>query len=180
MAKHEIAALSCRLLAIYAVLASFGVLPLALAPLLPTSGMIEIFGREPQFSWLAATPFSLHLVAAGFLWRGADFLARHMIKTATSPANPILIFDASARPTAFSILGAFVLVQALPKIGQMLVQLWLVVRQDPMLQRDMSGLTFPDFVAIALQIGLGLWLLVGSQGVVGLVQTARNAGRDRD
>lgn len=177
MNKPEIAALSCRLLALYALLRALDALPAAFLALQNRGGM-ELFGTEPPPLWLLLLPLVLHLVAAAFLWRGADFLARRMVKTAHS-ASPAVVFDSKALPTAFSVVGALTLVQSLPHLAQMLMNLWFLSRRDPLLQGDFRGLTFPDFAGVAAQIALGLWLLLGSEGLATLLENARNAGRDR-
>lgn len=60
----------------------------------------------------------------------------------------------------------------------MLVEWWNVGSQDYLTHKDWTGLAAPDFTFVLAQIALGLWLLFGARGLISLLASARNLGRD--
>lgn len=178
MTQREIAALACKVLALLALINAFNSLQLVFAsPILTPSSAPFGEGMEnmaPLAKFIYTLPFFLNLGAAAFLWLGADNLARRMVKEAEPTVAPIVV-GREAQTLAFSTLGLFTIIQAIPRLGQMLINLYLLNQQDALTHRDFKGLTAPDFVGVFLQLALGLWLLLG---VAGLARWIRTVGMD--
>ena len=189
MNLRSVAVLACRVLAIVALIsviqASAFLLPRVYDAFHPSaSGMESPIGDFPLSPWLTlvyVSPVALLLLFAGFLWTQAEFVAAKMMgerNEKLSLANVDL--DAptrNAQSVAFSILGAYVLTIALPRLAQLLVHAWNVSSQDATLRQDWTGFA-PNLVFAAVEIALALWLLFGARGLVTLLADVRHLGRD--
>ena len=179
MTKHEVAALLCKVLGIYALLSALNALPLLFAPALfalsNSSASATPATSVARLSWLiSALPVLLDIGAALFLWLSADNLARAMVKNGESSAEPIISRD--VQTLVFSALGVFTLLQAIPRAGQIATTLYLVSQQDVLLRREFKGASAPDIVALLLQLALGLWLVFGAAGLAKGLQKLRTVG----
>lgn len=172
MTQRQIAALACKILALMALVSAFKSLPLLFSPALtPTTGL----GDSARLaSYVNTLPVYLDLGAATFLWLYASKLAEHMVEDGEATVAPLAVGPELQR-VAFSLLGLWTLLEAIPHLGRMLASTVLVNQQSELLQREMKGIAFPDFVGVFLEIALGLWLLLGAAGLVRLL---RNVGRD--
>ena len=187
MTKREIAVLACRIVALVALInviqASAFLLPLLYEAFNPekfAAGMGSPIGYFPLPTLLALvylSPVVLLLLLAGFLWMQADYVAAKLV--GDSDENVVTTgVNESAQALAFSILGAYVLTLALPRLSQLLVNAWNVGSQNATLHRDWTGFA-PNLVFAATEIVLGLYLLLGARGLVTLLSDIRNVGRDR-
>jgi hypothetical protein len=129
---------------------------------------MEEIARLAKF--VTTLPFFLNLGAAAFLWLGADNLAKRMVKQDDTDVAPLVV-GREAQTVAFSVLGLFTILQALPRLAQMLINLYLINQQDALTHRDFKGLTATDFAGVFLQLALGLWLLLGASGLVRWLHT---------
>lgn len=185
MHLRSVAVLACRVLAIVALIsviqASAFLLPLLHEAFNPTnSGMESPIGYFPIEPWLALiylVPLALLLALAGFLWVRADFIAAKMIGERDEEIAPVSA-NKEAQQLAFSVLGAYVLTLALPRLTQLLVHAWNISSQDAIFQRDWTGFA-PNLVYTFAEIAMGLYLLFGAHGLATLLADVRNIGRDK-
>jgi hypothetical protein len=170
MTKREIAALACRLLAIYALIGAFDLMA-AFAALVVSESMSPGFVGAPVPNALVTLiPAEIRLLVAGALWFFADGLAASM---ADAPDHPKAhIVSADFRSVAFSVLGAFFLVGATANLAAMAIQVILPISVG-------SSQFFPaELMRNLVTFALGLWLLLGARGIVRGVASLRNVGRD--
>ena len=185
MSLRSLAVLACRILAIVALInaiqAGAFLLPLFYEAFHPTRGGMEspigYFPLEPWLALIYLSPLALLLIFAGFLWTRADGVAVKMIGE-RDETGPIAV-DQNSHSLAFSVLGAYVLTVALPRLAQLLVHAWNVSSQDATFHRDWTGFA-PNLVYTIVEIALGLWLLFGARGLVTLLFALRNIGRDAE
>jgi hypothetical protein len=182
MTKREIAALICKVLGIYAFIGALNSLPFVFMPAV-TSMVNASSGATPTDSAtrlgaiINALPVVLHILAGLFLWLGADNLARRMVKDADTVAQSVI--GQEVQIVAFSSLGLFTLLQAVPRVGQIVTNFYILSQQDALMRREFKGLTAPDIVGLLIQLALGLWLLFGTSGLVKMLQSFRSVGMDK-
>ena len=187
MTKREIAVLACRILALVAALyllqASSSLLNLlsvvigpivnpslpSPSPSLTTPSLLSII--------LALSPLALLLIFALFLWTQADFLSAKMV--GEDDENRVTLpTDQNAQALAFSVVGAYLMTQALPQAARMMTKFLVVSNAAPLVHRDWTGLEAPDFTFVAAQLALGFWLIFGARGFIALLHHLRRVGRD--
>lgn len=185
MNLRSLAVTACRVLAIVAsinmIQAGAFLLPLFHEAFNPTnSGMespIGYFSIEPWLALIYLSPLALLLILAGFLWVRADFIAAKIVGGRDEKMAPVSA-NQDAQQLAFSVLGAYVLTVALPRLSQLLVRAWNVSSQDAIFQRDWTGFA-PNLVYTFVEIAMGLYLLFGARGLTALLADVRNLGRDK-
>jgi hypothetical protein len=148
MGQREIAALVCKILAIYAVVIA-----------LPHLGEVFYAYGSATAAGVVVGELVTFVLLVGVgvaLWQNADRLAGSMV--------PPLADTSAARPTtggadiltiAFSILGLFVLTQAIPNIAGILISLfgqiipgWQLMYQGWQLMYQGSALVFDAVTAV--------------------------------
>lgn len=182
MTKREIAVLICKVLGIYAFINAVNSLPLILMPFIISvangfEGTSRMEGVARWASVVNAVPLLLNVVAGVLLWSCANGLARRMVQD-EKVETPIVI-GSEIQIVAFSILGLFTLLQALPRIGQLVINLYNLSRQDALMRQNFQGTTASEVVTLVIQLALGSWLLLGSSGLVRLLQSFRSVGLDK-
>ena len=119
--------------------------------------------------WLLFYGAVVVAVAAG-LWLFASRVAGLLLPRDASTA-PTMPFDVqSFQQAAFSVLGLYLVATAVPSLGYygLVVFHWLN-SGSPDGFNPAVGL-YPTIVRLLLQIGIGLYLLVGAAGLAALVQ----------
>lgn len=183
MTKREIAALICKVLSLTLFVGALNSVTFLLVPFFTSMTSPGLSGNDIERmarlgSIVNALPFFLNLLAAGVLWFQADKLAALMVKGDDAPLSPLVV-GPEAQVLAFSSLGLFSLLQAIPRIGQIVVSLYILRQQDSLTHREFSGLTGPEVASVLIQLGLGFWLLLGASGLARWVQSLRRVGVDK-
>jgi hypothetical protein len=116
---------------------------------------------------------------AFLLWRKAGWFAAHLIlatRAESAEARPAL---GEFQAVALSVLGAFVLTQALPWGAEVGVSL-LIDGRNRGWDYAREILAHPPSMArlasLAMQLLLGVGLFLGGRGVVGMLKAVRAAG----
>ncbi len=122
---------------------------------------------------LQFSPLALLFVFALFLWAQADFISAKMVGEQDKSMVPVAV-NADTQRLAFSVLGCYLLTQALPQIAQGIAT--FLTANDPDFDWTKSGA--PDVTFTIVQLSLGLWLLFGARGIVGLLANIRHIGRE--
>lgn len=115
----------------------------------------------------------LFLGAAALLWWGAGALGRRMVSDGQPDSEGGKIVAEAAQAIAFSVVGLFILVRAIPPLASTCT--WLALRREEFVLRYDTQ-TVSTFVSLGLQIALGVGLLFGARGLAGFVKTIRTAG----
>jgi hypothetical protein len=175
MNRREIAALACKILALW-LLTQAATLLVTTVVAIVTLASVLIAGQgrwnEAGLSALLGVLFGAGptLVTAGigvWLWKKANSMASRMVSDDPAPVASAQATREDLLGVAYSAMGMFILASSLPELGKTIAQL-LVARglglqsyqmwQNPTWQfRFWGGLS---------QIAIGLWLLLGSRGIV--------------
>ena len=172
MQLRNLAFVLCRLLAL--VIAVFMVLPLtgsSMATMLADMLVASHFPRGPRLI-LTAAVMLLFLAPALFIWFKADWLSRKIAPFETELTSTP---DVDALQQAiFGFFGLYLVVYSLHDLWNLIFFVFWTNRFDPnMLDSIRSG---PPAASIAFSLGIGMYLLLGSRGVVGLIHSLRQAG----
>jgi hypothetical protein len=167
------ARLACQLMAVYTLISAVKALNYVI--ILPGSTPGEI---SASLIAAALLPFILLSVLAAFLWFRAESLAGHLAPDRELPTGRLEILGEDVQAVAFSLAGVLVLAGALPQLAQVvasLIQLYAL----PHYMRD-SGFfiatIIPRAAGLLIQSIIGLWLTLGSRGVVVILKKIREAG----
>ncbi len=162
--KKEIAILSFKVLGVYAFIRVIDHLPYILD---------SMFGNDngkatiPNLLIITIPPLLL-LLCGVLLWYMAPFLASSVYKSPAFENEPNASL-ADIQTVAFTVVGLFLLASALPQIVSFIIiyyTMWTtdIVGKHALIQNG---------IVLLLKIGLGLWLLLGSRGLVKLIRSTQ-------
>ncbi len=182
MTQREIANLCCRVLAVYALLQAFGRITYLASLLWPlfqtrTTTTEAVFG-----ALIGASEPILWLMAGGFLWRWSGLIAAWMVGTdlhdhRDEPDNQRRTASAEAvHLIAFSTVGLWVLVDAVPRMLSFLVHFAYVRFHGQVTGAANGGMWLESFIDDALRLALGMYLLFGASGLLRIVRGTKNFG----
>lgn len=167
MSKHEIVTLSCKLLGIFFIANSL------VYCITSISTIINLI-QEYQFNFFAYTyvgPFLVYLIFGLVLWfygsSVANIITKEMDTNAADKHTRVTADEAQS--IGFSLIGLYILGGALPKLSSFFVALMLVP--------NTSFATISRGIEVIVQVVLGLFLLLGSQGLLGAIKALRYSGR---
>jgi hypothetical protein len=165
MTNNDIAKLSFKLLAVYFVMRIFYETSNILNYLYFNVKMRDF---EKTNFIVAILPSTLICLAGIILWYIAPNLANSIFKPKPDETNsPVTVEDFHG--VAFSVAGLYLLTMSLSAIVEFVVyQLEMVKTQGS------SPLTSLIIIAI-LKIVIGLWLILGSKGIVNVIRRLRRA-----
>lgn len=175
MSKREIAVLACKILSIYTIIKAITVLFY-----FAQSFGFFFRGQQEAFRfalWLIGglLPFVLLIIFGILLWYLSDQLAARMISdTVTSESNPKIV-STHIQAIAFSVIGLFVLAEALPRLTRIIIALSirpLNMQNQQLIHADKIA----QIGALFVQLAIGFWLLLGSRRLVNILKTVREAG----
>lgn len=182
MTRREIANLCCRVLAVYALLQGIARLPYALTLIWPFI-QTTVSSTEAMISALMAVGEPLLWLTSGaFLWRWSGLVAAWMIGTdlhhdRNEPEpSPQPLTATIAHVIAFSTVGLWVLVDALPRTFGFVMQV-IPLRGAPAEARiGSSGWVITTSIELLLRLAIGLYLLFGASGLVRMIRSVKNVG----
>ncbi|MFH1738933.1 MAG: hypothetical protein ABIH23_07975 [bacterium] len=161
MTKTQIAALACRILAVFVFVHALGF------PLIPLISAIEqdrISARGLFVCWFL---FGLILLSASLLWRLADRIAAHMTSDLQGPSINLGVNSEDVQRVGFSFVGLYLLGQSVPRLVNYLLMCYSLPTQR-------SSASWKANVAVLIvQIAIGLWLFFGWRGLTGLLNAMR-------
>lgn len=166
---QRIAFLACRIISVYLLANWLGLFGSSLASLfyLPLSMPGVLNG---------VVGMALPVVIGALLWIFSAKLAGSMVKPLESqePEMMTATFDLdTVQALAFTITGVFLLVNAFPSLVSTL-SVYAVLPEPRMEQMWLEALR--RLVDAVIRIILGLWLVLGSKGLVDLIKKIRTAG----
>lgn len=177
MSRRELAAFACRVLALLMVAQGFyGVatslfLMLGAAMLSPYHGYL----REIDL-WkgcLVVSPTIALFLVAAFFWKRADDIASRMVSGSSETVTLGRLPLRDVMTILFSFAGVFLFVDGFRGLVGIFSLLFLSQsRIDDVLEVS-------DFWAYVGQITLALWLVLGSRGILGVVERLRFGGQGR-
>ena len=164
MTKREIAILSFKVLSVYAFIRVIDNLPYVL---------YSIFGNDAEKAIISnllikTIPTLLLLLCGVLLWYMAPFLASSVYKSAAFENDPKASLT-DVQTVAFTVVGLFLLASALPEIVSFIV-IWYTMWTTDVVGRQAL---IQNIIVLLLKIGLGLWLLLGSRGLVRFIRSTQ-------
>ena len=125
MTKHEIATLACRLLGIYLVIQAIPQMGYWISLVLTKWLLSTPIGFPEPVSYVlvqhGAVPITLMLIGAIFVWKFAPRLATAMVGPVEDTEGPTRLGARDLSIAAFSVLGLFILSEAVPKFLGILI-----------------------------------------------------------
>jgi hypothetical protein len=164
MTKREIAILAFKILSIYAFIQAID----------QSSYVLYCITSQDQFDpaakveliWISVPPMLLALCGT-ILWFTAPFLATSVFKTTGSEyASTASLAD--IQMVAFSVVGLFILATGFPELVNV-----LTVNLTASWIEGGWRAKIHNIVVLVLKIALGLWLLLGSDGIVSFIRKRR-------
>jgi CDP-diglyceride synthetase len=137
--------------------------------LFPGQGRTEIVGAA-----VMAIPGIASLIMALVFWRCADYFARRMVSDDPTPATSSAVTLEGVLGVAFAAIGVFVLIGVLPEIAGVFLR---VVRSRYAFSEWWASTEWQaEFSSLVLKTVLGIWLLLGSKGLVRALKKFRTFG----
>ena len=124
---------------------------------------------------LNALPGSFQMIIGICLWAFSDGISHSLVKDEGETPLPS---QTTWGALLFSAVGAFSLVEFAVQLAHFLRSMWLVNQIDSVTSAGTAHIGAPDLIPILLRGALGLWLLLGSRGLVRGVMNLKNVGRD--
>jgi hypothetical protein len=175
MNRREIAALACRILALWLFTQAATSLVTTIVEVVTLFNIWDDITRGANQSGISA-PFgvllgmspTLVMIAIGvLLWKKADSVASRMVSDDPAPVTSAQATREDLLGVAYSAMGMFILASSLPELGRTIAQLLAadgVGLQNQQLWQN--GAWQGRFWGELTQIAIGLWLLLGSRGIV--------------
>ena len=185
MNLRSLASLSCRFLALITavgVIHSSSALLISLSyALSPSAGTaFPVTGFLLQLAPVAAL-----ILVSMILWMQADHIGARMVdESDESLVN--LPKDQSLQALAFSVMGLYVLAGVLPRLAQQIIVSLTAnsasanTAYPPPADIFVATMQIGGWVSMAVELALGLWLLLGARGLVFLLANVRHLGRERE
>ena len=176
--KYRIASkIACRLLAIYFFILSLNYIPNMIITL--------IFNRD-EFSGnlLSNLPWFLSvtimLLTAILLWVFADKISVAIVNEVPENMEGIEKDYDKIAIVAFTVAGIFVLTKAIPDAVRIIIEHNLrLSSQLNYKETNMYIDSLSRIIGEIVQVGIGIWLTFGANGIYNMIKSFRNLGTDR-
>jgi len=178
MTKHQIAVLACRVLGILAIIQALGMLQMVVA----TAGTVlwgDIAGKDAGLIIISVMiPFAIHLCFGICLWLFAERIAPYLAGDGDFNIAETKLVVEDLLTAAFSVIGMWVLVQAVIRFLQYVLNFCLI--QLPASSGGyMHKQLLVQVVVLVVQFAIGLYLFLGARGLVGILRSLREAGLNK-
>ena len=174
MNKVDFALIGCRLLALYWIVMALYTLSSFVIALASWNEYVnESSSLNESVIYFGLVPLGLYVSAALVLWFGANRIVHFMVPSETKNSGGSITF-LQAQSIAFSVVGLFLLFSALPEIAMVLYKIHLMKVLDSNVQISFD--TKAQILEVSLRIILGGILLLGSNGLSGILIRIRELG----
>ena len=175
MTKREVAVLACKILGVYFFIVSLSGFAFTVSMVFANfSRGTEDSMSNVRFVGLVG-PIPV-IVLSILLWFLADRIAGRMVSGTEGSTEVSKLTAADIQAIAFSVVGMLVLTRFFPQLAQLIVNLSILDRYD---HAPMDAMTKGRIGGLIVQLAIGLWLLLGSRGLVGFLKTVREAGLEK-
>ncbi len=174
MSRGEIAAVICKTLALITfaqgvyLVSIAGTFVISRIAWFPFRGSCDWRGIEATL--LLAVPTLVIFVVGIVFWQQADAIARRMVSADPSPVASLPVTMADVMTIAFSTAGLFVFVQSFRELAAIAFQ----IHTNYFVNENFWSL--PHTWSALAGVAIGLWLILGSRGIVGAIHWCRTAG----
>jgi hypothetical protein len=166
--KEQIVGLAVRLFAIF----------LAFYTLRDASSLLAYISAPPpnNISLVFAGALVLPpILAAVLMWYFPLALANKLIPDIKTKDAPVPLDAGGIETVAFTIMGLWVLTNAIPDIFHWAIYVYQV-KNKHFGFADFAPEHIGNIVSTVVEFVIGFWLLFGSRGLLGLIRRARHAG----
>lgn len=184
MSKKEIANLACKLLAIYTIVNGLtgGLSGLASVAAILANSQGRNGPSPTEVILMSFGPYLMFIVIGIFLWsfshRISDFIGNEKHSAKVGSSNKKAVKEVEA--IAFSVLGLFFVGSALPKaVSPIISLLTLNSFTAPGLNPQILP-TIGKLLEVIVHLAFGMWLLLGTHGLVNAMKKLRKAGVQQD
>ena len=169
MTKRDILELAIKIIGIYMIILILNFIHSILI------SIPWIFERREHNSLLFLISYTISvliyfIVAYHFIFR-ADSLANIICKEDKSLECNSSIQKETIREIAFTIVGIYLIANALPKITDAIIN----IIQQGRFKNIQFSFGFSHLVSSIVQIGIGIFLVLGSKGIVNTIKKLRGA-----
>ncbi|MCC7407509.1 MAG: hypothetical protein IT442_05525 [Phycisphaeraceae bacterium] len=179
MNKRDVAFLSCRVLALYTwihVVFRLDDLAAGVYGLFETKQISLSLTLRILFFLSASLPLILFAALGVLLWSRAARLADRMLRSSQSEAPALPVDPHTVQAIAFSAIGLFVLMQAIPTFASQMMTAVMAQRHAQTQYELLDWRWKTAVTATLIQIAVSLWLLLGARGIVKALTNLRHAG----
>jgi hypothetical protein len=181
MLEKDFAIIAVRLLALYIVVMTVNSLPAYLG-MIGSKISMDPMSRVYLISSIIGT--ALHFIVAIALWFYSTSLADLITKGLSETVEPSEGFTLDRiQVVAVSMVGIFVLSSGIPEFFRMIIS-YLFPELNPRYLGSISSMgkvkgeiPVVDLVMVAVKLGMGFWLLLGSNGIVAAVRAIWAKGK---
>jgi hypothetical protein len=190
MTQRDLAALACRFVAIWTIVTMI-IESISIFVLLASrsdQGTPDEIGPAGNIAvWaISLTPLLAGIAVGAVLWSWADYIALLMTRrsyNADGQLSLATISPADLQVVLFSCIGLWIAVSSVQQVCNSLI---VIVQEgrligsslpagDPQRQSLMLKISL---LQCLVQVSIGLWLMVGSSGLVRILRDLRDVGRD--
>lgn len=179
MSRQEIAELICKTIALvlfaqgtYHLIHTIVLLFVELSPILAILNGVSFYA--PDISPLVLLPMVSPLILGWFFWKKSEAIARRMVPSNPSAAAGNTLSIQDLKILVFSALGVLVLIRG---IQRLLAVVFLVKSYSLVTSEFWFS---PETWSGLLEFFIGLWLLLGSRGIVKGIKWLRTVGIEHD
>jgi hypothetical protein len=165
-APSEQVVIWCRILAL--LMLAFGVISLSRSMVLFVAGL---FGHPSFIELVASTLFGgnldgiVWLLLVWYCWRKAPRIATRIAPGQHPPASQGGASSDELLHTVTIGIGMYLLFDGLPSLGGLIYRFI-----EGMRAASFTGITMETFIPPVIRCGVGLWLILGTRGIVQLVR----------
>jgi hypothetical protein len=168
--------IACKLMALYFFILSLNFIPNMIISF--------IFNHSDMYYMQSIIPWLLNgtmtILAAVLLWIFADKISTIIVKDIPESVDKNELNINIITTIAFTLVGLIVLTNAIPDTVRMIFQHYLnLASQLNFKETGMYADSLARIAGEAVQVGLGIWLLLGSKGIFSVIKGLRNIGLDR-
>ena len=187
MSKKDVANLACKLLALYTIVNGLtgGLSGLATVSAILADNRGRIGPSPLKVVLMSCGPFLIYIFVGIGLWYLSDRISNFIANEIHLGKNESLSKKTveEVQTIAFSVLGLFFIGGALSKAVSPIISLLMVDSSNvPIINSQVQYANIGKLLEVVIQLAFGLWLLLGTQGLVYVLKRVRKAGvqQDRD
>lgn len=176
MKYRFIAKIACRIMAIYIFISTFIYLPGAIISI---NEYLKHYQNAQSLSLLLSSEMTtvLRILACILLWFYADKLSNMIIKGKVNEDVLVTKDYRQIQAIAFSIIGAFIVITTFDLfVSSILLYNRLIAKDIIMHGSREYYMQLSKIISSGIRLFLGLWLLIGSQGLVKALNSVRRFG----
>jgi hypothetical protein len=163
MKKRDLIAIGCKFMALYCIVCSIPYFELALKVISMSISGVEGFRIDAQLKhfWTVLLPFGMLMALTLILFFGASAIARRFAGEEGGEIE-IQVTGRELFRIGVSLLGLFIVAQALPLAMAKILQLIVLIPEAGQMGREMfRGSTVTDLVSHSLKTVIGILMFIG-------------------